>query len=517
MEDFVRELKAATGLYLIYGEPGVGKSRLLEELVQTRLAESKVRWMDLQAGSSGDGALVDSSVMIEKVFARARPGDIIVADHFEMALKKTRHQLFLSWSTDGIDKQLNLIVASNTDFFNELRQLAQQYQVRIQSFQQMPFSADEASAFLGFYMFPGRSGVKLSVPGILRNQLAMAQGNVGKIVEIAERAGDQITSEMEIEAAPEPADSRSFAVLLVTIPVLAILGGIGWYLLYAQPGADWDNFFAPADSIEIDQSTPAKALSTESAGASPAVISAPVAEAVSTPEESSAENAGVSDAVDDNQVEPVSCEVEQGAGELAPTPAPTPAPESAAEIVIVTSTTAVDEYAGPATTDTDSDTTQPDEAEPDQSAGETALAISAEVDAQKASAASVASPGSSTGSGSDRLTRDLQISKEWIDSQEAQVGTLQIMFLRQLRFDEESYYDYIDRLGRQGVDTSRIRILETLTGNQKVFSVVYGEYQSRGAAGLAESDLPVILRKASPIPRSVGALKQEMRRLEGQN
>ena len=195
MEDFARDLKAATGLYLIYGDSGVGKTRLLEELVQTRLAENKIRWMDLQAGSSGDGALVDSSVMIEETFALARPGDIIVADHFEMALKKTRHQLFLSWSSDGIDKELNLLVASHTDYFEDLRQLAQHYQVRIQSCQQMPFSPDDASAFLAFYLFPDRRGVKLSVPPLLQNHLVEAQGSVGKIVEIAERAGDLIPPE----------------------------------------------------------------------------------------------------------------------------------------------------------------------------------------------------------------------------------------------------------------------------------------------------------------------------------
>jgi len=193
-EDFARELSAQGGLYLIHGDEGVGKIRLLVELAGSRLAERKVRWMDLQAGNSGDGALVDSSVLIEKTFARASPGDIIVADHFEMALKKTRHQPFLSWSTDGVDKNLNLIIAANSDYCSELEQLAQQYHVRVQNFQQMPFSADDATAFLGFYLYPDRPVGELVIPPLLRNQLAMAQGNVGKIIEIAERAGDQIRS-----------------------------------------------------------------------------------------------------------------------------------------------------------------------------------------------------------------------------------------------------------------------------------------------------------------------------------
>jgi septal ring-binding cell division protein DamX len=56
-----------------------------------------------------------------------------------------------------------------------------------------------------------------------------------------------------------------------------------------------------------------------------------------------------------------------------------------------------------------------------------------------------------------------------------------------------------------------------MMGSKKRLSVVYGEYENRSAAGVAAVDLPSILQQASPIPRSVGALKAEMRRLEGQN
>jgi len=126
MEDFTRDLKSGNAVYLLYGDEGIGKTRLLEELAQSRLQDVEVHWIDLKAGSSGDRAPVDSSVMIEDIFARAKPGDVIIADHFEMALKKTRHQLFLSWSADGVDQQITLVVAGNTRYFRELSQLAQQ-------------------------------------------------------------------------------------------------------------------------------------------------------------------------------------------------------------------------------------------------------------------------------------------------------------------------------------------------------------------------------------------------------
>ena len=358
MEDFARDLKAATGLYLIYGDSGVGKTRLLEELVETRLAQSEIRWMDLRAGSSGDGALVDSSVMIEETFAHARPGDIIVADHFEMAQKKTRHQLLLSWSTDGVDKKLNLIISSHSDYFNDLRQLAQQYQVRIQSFQQLPFSADEACAFLAFYLFPDRTGVKLSVPPLLRDQLGMTLGSVGKIVEIAERAGDQMTSETEAktetqtETEPKPQNRRIVAAVLVTV---AIIVGVGWYLIDGQSGIDGRNFAEP-ESPEINQLASAQTVPAEPAGPndsetdnelSSEIANTEVENAYIT-EAPSAGKSDVTEAVGDSQMESFSAETDQGASELAadlkpisgptsgPIPGPTAAPQGEAETVIVT-------------------------------------------------------------------------------------------------------------------------------------------------------------------------------------
>jgi septal ring-binding cell division protein DamX len=44
--------------------------------------------------------------------------------------------------------------------------------------------------------------------------------------------------------------------------------------------------------------------------------------------------------------------------------------------------------------------------------------------------------------------------------------------------------------------------------------VFYGEYDSRIAASNAKDSLPEVLRKASPISRSLGGIIREIRRLE---
>ena len=126
-------------------------------------------------------------------------------------------------------------------------------------------------------------------------------------------------------------------------------------------------------------------------------------------------------------------------------------------------------------------------------------------------------PGSVSLSLSDRLQQDLQTSLDWINNRESSVGTLQILLLSQKRFDEGAYYEYLERLAGKGVNIAELKIFETYTGDQRVFSVVFGEYPDRSAANVARAELPEVLREASPIPRSVGGLMTEIRRLESKN
>ena len=114
LEECEHAIGSHAGLYLVHGASGIGKTRLLQVLARERI-DARVRWLDLADGDEDDGDLVDSSARIETVFANANPGDVIVVDHFERALKKSRHQLFLSWSTEGIDKHLGLVIGGHVE------------------------------------------------------------------------------------------------------------------------------------------------------------------------------------------------------------------------------------------------------------------------------------------------------------------------------------------------------------------------------------------------------------------
>jgi septal ring-binding cell division protein DamX len=504
MEDFVRELNTQAGLYLIYGDEGVGKTRLLTELVGSRLAERNVRWMDLKAGNSGDGVLIDSSVLIEKTFASASPGDVIIADHFETALKKTRHQLFLSWSTDGLDKKLNLIIAASSDYFNELRQLAQQYQVHAQSFQQVPFSPDEAAAFLGFYLFPDRPVDELVIPALLRNQLAMAQGNVGRIIEIAERAGDQISAPID-DSEPTRRGNRSVVGVVVAAALLLV---VGWFYL---GGEESGPVLPPQPVAQVQPASAAASAETEPKSMPLASAASETREPVET----------VADAVAEEVVESAAMQANDSVSSQSDAAIP--------EVALAVSAGA------DAGVDSAMASEAPAEAVDESRAADDPLAqaaekpagtpvvandsgSNAEVVVTATEAVSAASdPPEQVTWGSARLRQDLQASLDWIAARERQTGTLQIMLLSQSRFDERVYYEHLQQLASQGVDLSRIRIFESYTGNKAALSVVYGEYPSRAAASDAKPDLPAALRKSEPVARSVGGLLAEIQRLREQN
>ena len=116
-----------------------------------------------------------------------------------------------------------------------------------------------------------------------------------------------------------------------------------------------------------------------------------------------------------------------------------------------------------------------------------------------------------------RFQQELETSARWIRQHEDSVGTIQILLLSYDGFKPEVYYDFVDRLASRQVDIEQLRIFKTLTGKAEVYSVVYGQYPSRRDALAAIKSLPEALRETGPIPRSVGGLWQEIRRLDAEN
>ena len=123
MEDFVREIKRGSSLFLLYGETGVGKTSLLRRLTEHRLTEQKIHWIDFElTAETGTSETTpdDQTSLVERTAEAADEGDVIIIDHFESASNRAQHQIFRSWSTDGKDKSLNLIVSATASSFKSV-------------------------------------------------------------------------------------------------------------------------------------------------------------------------------------------------------------------------------------------------------------------------------------------------------------------------------------------------------------------------------------------------------------
>ena len=485
IKEFTFELRTGPSITALLGDPCTGKTRTLYEIGKKQKRNSNIRWIELSARESGDGAKQDRSDLIEATFDMAEDGDVIIVDHFESAFNKTRHQLFASWSTVGIQKKLKLVIACYSEVGGELEEIAQQYQVRIKSYQLMPFNSEQADAFVRFYLFPDEPGRKLSLPGELRVQFAVAQGKVGQLIEIAERERDRIEADFRGDSKQTRLGGRRLGgrmVAVLAVSVLAVAGG--WFFLGGE-----DSALAPTLVTSGDSSSQAASLGPATdvgAETEPEVIEHNAeADIDPGPVEITQETSAA-----EVMVEPEVELVDENSGVLIPVNDDGSIKLSASAIENIAM------YASVVESDTGSASDNLTDAQEQTATDQESVAV-----------ASV----------EQRLERELQASMDWILGSDNSVGTIQILLLSYENFDAKAYYEHVDYLASRQVDTSTLRIFKTYTASKETYSVFYGAYDSRSAAAKAKASLPEVLRKTSPIPRSVGGIMQEIRRLEARN
>ena len=216
MEDFVREIRRGSSLFLLYGEEGVGKSRLLRKLVSDRLTEQNVHFIDFDSDTQNN-----SSEFLKQAAAEASEADIIILDHFDSASNKSQQQIFDSWATDGQDKNLNFIVCANSVGLKRFRQLAQQFQLEAKSFQLRPFDKEVSEVYLQYLLYPEYPFATLVLPVSVKRLLHQSKGYFYRIKEIADQHGALI----EIKHEPE-SESRliPFAIIIGLVTVIAAAG-----------------------------------------------------------------------------------------------------------------------------------------------------------------------------------------------------------------------------------------------------------------------------------------------------
>ncbi len=243
LEDFTREINKGSSLFLLYGIKSVGKSRLLRELTTRGIPGRKFCWIDSKtenvessiqsevSDADADGLTRDIQELMEVADER----DIIIVDHFELASNKAKHQLFHSWTTEGINKKINLIVIATTGSFDDLREFALNFKVQVKSFELMPCSMAEVEAFLAYYLFPKNPLSALSIPTDVEKQLRNCNGILSEVVEVANQQGKQVS--IKPDSDPELKNRAPLAIGALLVILIAL--GIS-YPYWAQEAIDDD-------------------------------------------------------------------------------------------------------------------------------------------------------------------------------------------------------------------------------------------------------------------------------------
>jgi len=448
LEDFVREISLASSLFLLYGDTGVGKTRLLNQLATKRLADYNCHNIDFAQNNQSDMANV-----FEQVARDAKPGDVIMVDHFEAASNRAQDQIFKSWLTDGRDKKLNIIIAAISTSFNAFRQLAQQYQVEARSFQLMPCSTAEVESYLHFRLYPDEALGELNIPSALRTQIRSSNGVIASLNKIIERDGDSISLGITQER-------RSRSPVFLVIGLLTIILAVAGYFYFQQikpepsPGKASD-----AELAKVDE---AESPSEEKQLTNGVEIAVELTSTQNLEEGGSVEN---TDAVKMSEVEGNQTQ------------------ESHTETGEQITTNPID------TTEENSNTES------------VATTLDAEVMEQPRG---------------DWFQNKLRNTLDWIRQGDQQRATIQLMSIGFDSFNESAFQAYLNKLTTAGIDINQVRVFKTRAAGQEIYSIIYGEFDNRQEANQQIQSLPEALGADSPIPRSAGSIAREIERAENQ-
>ncbi|MFB3058757.1 MAG: SPOR domain-containing protein, partial [Gammaproteobacteria bacterium] len=109
-----------------------------------------------------------------------------------------------------------------------------------------------------------------------------------------------------------------------------------------------------------------------------------------------------------------------------------------------------------------------------------------------------------------RFQRDLENALHWIEGQDKNMGTIQVMTIGSKNFNGGAYYSYLDTLESKNIDVSKFRIYHISSNGSVKFGVIYGVYESRSEAYQNIQQLPEALKSSGPISRTIGGIWNEI-------
>ena len=513
-EDFNREIKDSASLFLLYGEVGVGKTRLLKELVSTRFNQLRVHWVDCDQAENKSGSTTELDSVLERALKKANSGDVIVADHFELATNKMKHHLLQTWATDGIDKKFSLIIATGPTGIEEIRNLADRYSLDVKGFQLLPLTRKEVDGYCASVLFPLLVPSPLWMPRQTRRALNEARGLIGNLRDVVALYSHHIV----MQGTPSLPSIVKPLWVVSGLVIILLLAGLTYRFIPIDPLNSI--LFNPMKENQVELNQPeglALSKSDLKMEKSQALMKPTSTQTILLP-----------------QIEMPT--LPKSSAELTLIESSIIKREKSREIKIAQAEKAQAEKAKAEKAQAEkakAEKAQAEKAQAEKAQAEKAKAEKAKTKkakAEKAKAEKVEAKEieinevsikesvkveslvrqSQKEPHSDWFNAELKRSRDWFETVERSRATIQIMSINLDVTTSSTYFSYLKTLQKRGVDVTQLRVYRTRVPENLLFSIVYGSYSSRRMASRSIINLPASLGANQPISRSIGGIWDEI-------
>ncbi len=231
MEDLDLQCHTQGAICILFGQKGVGKTRLLQEFIDTRLTDQR----KIVIRFSTDGTCSNSLQKAQRfpqqefltlIFDSMKLDSILVLDQFEYATEDSILKIFQFWKAEWKPKNLKLIISCTHQAVSQLATLSQQFQLSVNSVELKPLNRVERIEFLRSQYCSGtRRSIEL--PGNLKRLIKSSDGVFSELESISRKYGQQISCK-------EKAALSWLELHASFIPLLIILGLLSVFAFITQ-------------------------------------------------------------------------------------------------------------------------------------------------------------------------------------------------------------------------------------------------------------------------------------------
>ena len=153
LEDMARQQSQPQTVNLLYGDTGVGKTRLLQEFVTTRVSLPQVTQLQfIEGGECQNTAPGQADIQAfhfsTDTLRSINAGSIVLIDQFEYAPSDSQRQILDYWGKNSRQLNIKLVLSGSRRIIDDLRNQSIPGTLAVSSVELKPLTQDESVQFV---------------------------------------------------------------------------------------------------------------------------------------------------------------------------------------------------------------------------------------------------------------------------------------------------------------------------------------------------------------------------------